>query len=387
MTRVRYFPVTNNTIINDYLDLSPNDISSFLFHDWLPSLGVVPTSLFGWPSHILDNYVDINSKILLSLSPTCSRADKQWKGFISWMLGVAGTRAVLKREGYKWIAPVSAFTPNQNYKLDLSDWDEVNFPPSILEIDRPVIKGKQTGLLPDLIAVKTNSGSVSFTLIESKGTNKLLDNKTTCPPAWKAQVDNAEIKLRRITQPVARRLVVATRVCPNALQDKTRALTIRAWNNMDNQNSSIESALEVVTAYLIKLCNKLQVFDLAKCIYISSLKRNLDSLRIEDPDQVDYIHSLALFPIDSDFTDTGNVSYFIERSFKETPTKGFRFVKGVFIHEATVNLIRVFATKTNIDFLNNVLIKTDRALDEWYEQSSKVGCDPTGLMVIDVNNI
>jgi hypothetical protein len=39
---------------------------------------------------------------------------------LSWMLGVAGARHILASEGYRWIAPLSAFYPDAVQAVDLS---------------------------------------------------------------------------------------------------------------------------------------------------------------------------------------------------------------------------------------------------------------------------
>jgi hypothetical protein len=80
-----------------------------------------------------------------------ARSERQWKSFLSWMLGVAGTRHVLASEGYRWVAPVSAFYTDAVQVVDLSAWNPL-FPRSILTTTRR--PGSQSRLCPDYLALR-----------------------------------------------------------------------------------------------------------------------------------------------------------------------------------------------------------------------------------------
>jgi hypothetical protein len=42
---------------------------------------------------------------------------------MSWMLGIAASRRVLEDEGYRWVAPLSAFFKNAVAAVNLSAWN------------------------------------------------------------------------------------------------------------------------------------------------------------------------------------------------------------------------------------------------------------------------
>src|SRR5687768_3901868 len=91
------------------LPMSTGDVSKHLLADWVPSMPVsVSSSFIGWPPYLLAS-VSFQKYNVLSLGAVAGRSERQWKGFLSWMLGVAGTRHVLASENYRWIAPLSAF--------------------------------------------------------------------------------------------------------------------------------------------------------------------------------------------------------------------------------------------------------------------------------------
>lgn len=85
--------------------LTPHDVSAQLISDWLPGVPAGQgTDFMGWPNRLLfDQYGQ------LCLSDIVVQTERQWKGMISWMLGVAGARIYLNDDRYRWIAPMSAF--------------------------------------------------------------------------------------------------------------------------------------------------------------------------------------------------------------------------------------------------------------------------------------
>jgi hypothetical protein len=104
------------------LPMTNADICSHLLSDWMPSLPTsVSSSFVGWPPFLID-VLWYRSEKLLALRAEVGRTERQWKGFLSWMLGVAGTRHVLASEGYRWIAPLSAFYEENFQTVDISDW-------------------------------------------------------------------------------------------------------------------------------------------------------------------------------------------------------------------------------------------------------------------------
>ena len=91
------------------LSMTTANISSHLLADWLPSLPDTASSLLvGWPPVLID-VVPMAVGDCLTLRTEAGRTERQWKSILSWMLGVAGSRHVLEAEGYRWVAPLSAF--------------------------------------------------------------------------------------------------------------------------------------------------------------------------------------------------------------------------------------------------------------------------------------
>ena len=74
-------------------------ICSHLLSDWVPSLPVnVRSSFVGWPPFLID-VVQYWNGDFLTLRPEAGRSERQWKGFLSWMLGVAGRDTCWRLKG------------------------------------------------------------------------------------------------------------------------------------------------------------------------------------------------------------------------------------------------------------------------------------------------
>src|SRR5208283_3622082 len=116
---------------SEALPMTVNHISAHLLADWVPSLPVnVSSSFVGWPPFLI-KLVQDKKESYLTLQSEAGHSERQWKGFLSWMLGVAGTRHILKAEGYRWIAPLSAFYPEADQVVDTPLWHP-GFPAGIL---------------------------------------------------------------------------------------------------------------------------------------------------------------------------------------------------------------------------------------------------------------
>jgi len=113
------------------------------------------------------------------------------------MLGVAGTRHVLMSEGYRWIAPISAFH----------------------------IVG----------------GCIEWAVAEAKGTKMSLKSTSSCPTEWSNQARNVVIKVNGTEIDIPRHVVVATRVNPNAKRDRARRLQVRTWNRAVTPQAGLPS--------------------------------------------------------------------------------------------------------------------------------------------------
>ena len=77
--------------------MSESDIGAHLVEDWVPSIpAAVRSSFMGWPSLLIETH-NSGSADFLALRSEVGKSERQWKGFLSWMLGVAGTRHPLYR--------------------------------------------------------------------------------------------------------------------------------------------------------------------------------------------------------------------------------------------------------------------------------------------------
>ncbi|MBO7750212.1 hypothetical protein [Burkholderia pseudomallei] len=282
-TAIQYWPVGSSK--EERLDLTPVEVAAHLVADWIPSLpSVSAVDLMGWPQYLLKE-VGHSHRPYLAIDEQVSACERQWKGVMSWMLGVACARKVLSEEGYQWIAPVSAFYPNQITPVSTLNWHPT-YPPSVLKIDRD--PASSTNLRPDYIALRSIGGNLEWALAEAKGTSASLSSMA-CPRPWRDQVRNAIVHAKRpkaggTNIPISRHIVVATRVNPNAKRKLTRRLQVRAWNSSvpPTPTDSGGAEIEVMAAHLYGLCRNLSLFRNADAIAAASWLRGRAQLRDGD---------------------------------------------------------------------------------------------------------
>lgn len=81
-------------------EFTHTDVSAHLLADWAPMLPTSASASFmGWPPFLTASHFKDKIEYLI-LNEAAGRTERQWKIFLSWMLGVAGTRHVLAEEGY-----------------------------------------------------------------------------------------------------------------------------------------------------------------------------------------------------------------------------------------------------------------------------------------------
>jgi|GEM_PF-4074675 len=214
-----------------------------LVSDWLPWVpDEARNSVFGWPEFLLDR----NDSGCLVMNQSSEKMERQWKGFFSWLLGVIGTRHFLHREGYRWIAHMSAFYEEAHTPVGIDEW-HAEFPPSVLKARRPTPRQ----LRPDYIALRQRQdspGDYDWAVVEAKGTSQAIYTKEECPEKWKAQSENIELLLPNEGLPVPRNLVVATRGNSSAKRPMTRRIQIRAWNQVRKEPSAPQEMVALVVA-------------------------------------------------------------------------------------------------------------------------------------------
>jgi hypothetical protein len=265
MPLVQYWAIGNHNEAS--LPWTQAEICAAIVADWLPALPFSASrSVLGWPHYLISVQGGLVHRYLV-LQSFAGYCERQWKGVLSWMLEIAGTRRLLSEEGYIWIAPASAFYPERRQPVSIPGWHP-NYPPSVLKIEADPNKGAR--LRPDYIAVRQlSNGQEKFAIVESKGTSNSLRSMHLCPTNWADQVRNAVVKVNGSPVVIPRHIVVATRCNPNAIQERSRRLQIRGWNSQsttlaENQNLLIE----VVSAHYSGLCRNL------------GLWRNLNALKL-----------------------------------------------------------------------------------------------------------
>ena len=162
---LEFWPVAQTS--STLLPMTPAEISGYLLADWLPSVPApLGTSFMGWPQFLLE-LTSFKGTNVLALRAEAGGRERQWKSVMSWMLGVAATRRVLDYEGYRWVAPVSAFYENAVQSVDLSGWNP-SFPRSSVVIQRRA--DSTTRLLPDYLAMRPTSSAYEarWALVEGK---------------------------------------------------------------------------------------------------------------------------------------------------------------------------------------------------------------------------
>lgn len=253
--------------------MTAQDISTHILADWLPTLPTtLSPSLISWPPFLLET-VSVTVGDCLALKKLAAQSERQWKGFVSWMFGVAGTRHVLDAEGYRWIAPLSAFYPENTQPFVASPWN-IRFPPSSIRAER--LAGSQSRLRPDYLAIRPLPGSdtestYEFAVAESKGTHQNLESRSNCPPDWSNQARNVSLTVGNAPITIPRHLVVATRVNPNAKRLETRRLQVRAWNKAEESHESVppDAIADIIAVQIFSLFLNLGLYETARAIALS----------------------------------------------------------------------------------------------------------------------
>ncbi|WP_157596444.1 hypothetical protein [Plesiocystis pacifica] len=268
----RYWPC--NSTVEDHIEFSPDIISRYLIYDWLPDLGAINASDFmGWPARLTESVQGpLGERTYLGLQSRVGLSERQWSGFLSWMIGVAGARHVLAREGYGWVAPASAFYPEARAEVATGA-----LPPGLIPTELMVARPSPptSNLRPDYLAVRKNDkGLYELALAEAKGTGDALQNKEVCPPRWREQVRNATVSWQGRGVVVSRHIVIATRSNSKAKYAETRRFQIRAWNSEEPESvdqPGVIRAIAVVQLY--GLARNLALPKLAKGILMGEWLR------------------------------------------------------------------------------------------------------------------
>lgn len=260
------------------LQLTHDQMAGMLLQDWAPLSAPPPASaLFGWPAYLIRPHDD-GSTFYWEMHEELAGTERQWKRVIAWMLGVVGARHLLAAEGYRWIAPVSAFLANARNPIRTYNWHRA-FPPGAVvtqSFPRQRANGtsrpRATPLLPDYLAIRPRqvTGVRGWAAVEAKGTDEALhtEGKDRCPRPWRRQAWNLIVTLHGARIPVPRHVIAATRVNPNAKKAATRCLHVRGWNSAHRQppEPPPQLAVEIAAAHLFGLCLSLGLVENAAAL-------------------------------------------------------------------------------------------------------------------------
>lgn len=136
----------------EWVPLTRSQMSNYLVEDWLPGgHPVAHTDLFGWLTGVIEERTTPEGTYW-TVARRLHSTERQWKGVVSWMLGIIGARFLMADEGYRWIAPVSAFYGGAAAEpVTIGDWP-TDLPPSSLVADgNPSVDAE---LRPDYLAIR-----------------------------------------------------------------------------------------------------------------------------------------------------------------------------------------------------------------------------------------
>ncbi len=275
MTAVRFWDV--GAAAEASLPMTATDMQAHLVADWLPGLApLAGAPLVSWPARLtLPYHHQPTNQDFLPMRRRAAWSDRQWNGFLSWMVGVCGTRQYLAHDGYQWVAPLSAFYANKRKRVDIDPAWPPPLPPGDLTASEDPTNPSR--LMPDYMALRKGPGPDDWhlALVEAKGTSAALQNKAACPQNWHNQARNAIIEYRGTRVAPDRNLVTATRCSPGAVREFTTVLQLRAWNE-DGEGYAAPTgvAVEAATVALLGICNSLGLRLNSRCLlHAQSLRR------------------------------------------------------------------------------------------------------------------
>jgi hypothetical protein len=351
------------------LPMTASDVSAHLVADWIPSLpAAVGSSFIGWPPFLIEA-LDYQGKELLILREETRRSERQWKSVLSWMLGIAGTRHFLANDNYRWIAPSSAFYPEAIQEVDLALWHP-SFPRTSIEVTRD--PKNPSRLRPDYLALRSTAsgGSYEWAVVEAKGTDALLTNLTNCPTQWRQQVQNAVVTVDGSEIAIQRRLVVATRVNPNAVRGTTRRIQVRAWNRQNPVKKSLppSAIVELVSAHLFGLFRGLHLPYNALAIANSLRVRYAQLVNKPPPDETKTKAILREAESELEQLTRPAGPLQIDRVVTMQTELG---VVEVHIADPLIKLLRSLQSERDVQRAATVVRRADALLDQWRQRSAR----------------
>lgn len=350
------------------LPMTKEEISAHLVQDWVPSIPTsVSSSFMGWPLTLIED-VSIGTRSYLSMRREVGTIERQWKRFMSWMLGVAGTRHVLASEHYRWIAPVSAFDPRAFQEVDVTTGWYTLFPRNTVTATRDPTSSAH--LSPDYLAIRDKpGGGFEWAAVEAKGTCNCLTEMVRCPRNWRAQSRNVKVRVGGRILKIPRHIVVATRVNPNAIFAQTRRLQIRAWNSWEpSEEIAAQAVVEIVVAHLFGLFSNLRLRENARALAFSVLARE-ESRQLRQHDQTFSKLQIANKRADEELKERAN--------FRWAPELGTELFEvsteygeiAIQISAATMSLTRRLSRSITTEDGIKAIIDETQELKKWESQA------------------
>lgn len=352
---IRYLGVNETEALS--LPCSREMLATELAADWHPTFAVSPLAFVGWPLELLEEK-DFPDAKHLCVKTVLARSDRQWKGFASWMLGVAGARRAIKHMKYRWIAPASAFYAERVNEVD-SDWTN-EFPACNMKLSRdPQSPAK---LRPDYLALKKGvNGGYLIASVEAKGTDNAIMNESwaDCPPDWAQQVRNIKLRKDGDLLKIHRYAVVGTRVNPSGKSARIRQLGIRVWNRNDEsprfENEPL-NVLPIVYANLFGVYRNLGQFAVCRALSVS-LRRNFGSENLQQS---------------FDFEEESGLELNRELS-EELPNRQKIVIR---VADALATLTKLLIYSATASEAQRALVEAELKLDKWESESLDTRLSP-----------
>lgn len=275
-------PTPNGSVLRLRLD----EVLGYLFDDWIPWMTPLHSlGLFRWMRQFMRPRT-LDNRQHWVLDANLRTAERNWKRVFSNSLGIVGTRHFLAQDGYRWIAPVSAFFgPHpRRVPVSLGPWPVAAYAPGRLVTIRPPNSRGQ--LTPDYLAIRRRRpGEADFAVVEAKGTEDAIGGENRpCPLAWYRQARCISLAHDGDPFEPARHIVVATRVNPNAVRDRSRRLEVHAWNAAEEvPPAPAGAAVEVAAAHLFGLCMNLDLNENARMLAVAAQTRAATIKNAERP--------------------------------------------------------------------------------------------------------
>lgn len=236
--------------------ISETKLAKYIATEWIPD---APRSLYnGMEDMLLSILIPSRTKTCCKtkarywcINEHLKHTDRQWKGYTSWLVGVAFSRHVMEMEGFQFWVPVSrlqgsgevaAGNPgplNQNLFKVTKREQIAECLPNTVKCKIEKSNKKPTANLPDYVAARIylSNNRYEFAFFESKGGSTVdvtppINNLSKYPnkPNWFVQSTNGQLSYNS-RQLSTYNYLVATNVRPSEPTEEKRTITTRVWEH------------------------------------------------------------------------------------------------------------------------------------------------------------